>query len=359
MTMALSVVNVELGERSYSIHIGGGVWELLQEYLRRWNSTAKIMVVTDNRVHSIYGHRIEELAGAPMSPATVVVVPEGEGSKSFDHLENLCRKMVSAGLDRSSQVVAVGGGVVGDLAGLAASIFLRGVSVIQVPTTLLSMVDSSTGGKTGINLPEGKNQVGTFHQPQAVYADTDVLRTLELRDWYSGMAEIVKISLTLDQELFAYLEKVNDLGPEGGVDTQFIVEAACRRKAEVISIDEKEAGPRLVLNFGHTLAHALESSMGLGEIRHGEAVAIGMKAALSLSRKICGLDEAIYRRALAVVEKIPVPDIGLDKDIEGFLARDKKRMDGRVRCVLLENIGRCRVAFLDDPGDLVKTLTSS
>ncbi len=281
--MALSVVNVELGERSYSIHIGGGVWELLQEYLRRWNSTAKIMVVTDNRVHSIYGHRIEELAGAPMSPATVVVVPEGEGSKSFDHLENLCRKMVSAGLDRSSLVVAVGGGVVGDLAGLAASIFLRGVSVIQVPTTLLSMVDSSTGGKTGINLPEGKNQVGTFHQPQAVYADTDVLRTLELRDWYSGMAEIVKISLTLDQELFAYLEKVNDLGPEGGVDTQFIVEAACRRKAEVISIDEKEAGPRLVLNFGHTLAHALESSMGLGEIRHGEAVAIGMKAALSLS----------------------------------------------------------------------------
>jgi 3-dehydroquinate synthase len=356
--MALSVVHVELGERSYSIHIGGGAWELLEEYLRGWNSAGKVMVVTDERVHSIYGHRIEELAGAPTSPATVVVVPEGEESKSFGHLEDLCRKMAGGGLDRSSLVVALGGGVVGDLAGLAASIYVRGVSVIQVPTTLLSMVDSSTGGKTGINLPEGKNQVGTFHQPQAVYADTDVLRTLESRDWFSGMAEVVKISLTLDPELFAYLEKVNDLGPEGDIDTQLIVEAACRRKAEVISIDEKEAGPRLVLNFGHTLAHALESSMGLGEIRHGEAVAIGMRAALSLSKQICGLDEGQYRRAIEVVEKISVPDIGPDKDIEQFLARDKKRMGGRVRCVLLENIGRCHVTSLDDPGDLVKALAS-
>jgi len=356
--MILSVVHVELGERSYSIHIGGGAWDLLEEGLRGWNSAGQVMVVTDERVYSIYGRRIEDLAQALNPHANIVIVPEGEGSKSFGHLEDLCRKMAGAGLDRSSLVVAMGGGVVGDLAGLAASIYFRGVSVIQVPTTLLSMVDSSTGGKTGINLPEGKNQVGTFHQPQAVYADTDVLRTLESRDWYSGMAEIVKISLTLDPELFAYLEKVNDLGPEGGVDIQRIVEAACRRKAEVISIDEKEAGPRLVLNFGHTLAHALESSMGLGEIRHGEAVAIGMKAALSLSKKICGFDEGQYRRAMAVVEKIPVPDIGSDKDIERFLARDKKRMSGRVRCVLLENIGRCHVTSLDDPGDLVKALAS-
>ena len=355
--MTMNVVHVELGERSYSIHIGDGAWDLLQENLRGWNSAGKVMVVTDERVHSIYGHRIEGLTKALKSPSTVVV-PQGEGSKSFSRLEDLCRKMAGAGLDRGSLVVALGGGVVGDLAGLAASIYLRGVSVIQVPTTLLSMVDSSTGGKTGINLPEGKNQVGTFHQPQAVYANTDVLSTLESRDWYSGMAEIVKISLTLDPVLFAYLEKMDDLGPGRGVDTQYIVEAACRQKAEVISIDEKEAGPRLVLNFGHTLAHALESSTGLGEIRHGEAVTIGMKAALSLSRKICGLDETSYKKAMAVVEKIPVPDIGLEKDMEQFLARDKKRIDGRVRCILLEDIGRCRVAFLDDPGDLVKALAS-
>ena len=356
--MTMNVVHVELGERSYSIHIGDGAWDLLQENLREWNSAGKIMVVTDERVHSIYGHRIEGLTKALKSPFTVVV-PQGEKSKSFGRLEDLCRKMAGAGLDRGSLVVALGGGVVGDLAGLAASIYLRGVSVIQVPTTLLSMVDSSTGGKTGINLPEGKNQVGTFHQPQGVYANTDVLRTLESRDWYSGMAEIVKISLTLDPELFAYLEKVNDLGPEGGVDIQLIVEAACRRKAEVISIDEKEAGPRLVLNFGHTLAHALESSLGLGEIRHGEAVAIGMRAALSLSKQICGLDEGQYRRAMAVIEKIPVPDIRYDQNLVQFLTRDKKRIGGRVRCVLLEDIGRCHVTSLDDPGELVKALALS
>ncbi len=340
------------------MRVGDGAWELLEGYLREWNSAGKVMVVTDERIYSIYGHRIDDLAKAPKSAATIVAVPEGEESKSFGRLEDLCKKMASAGLDRSSLVVALGGGVVGDLAGLAASIYLRGVSVIQVPTTLLSMVDSSTGGKTGINFLEGKNQVGTFHQPQAVFADTGVLGTLESRDWYSGIAEIVKISLTLDPELFAYLEKVDDLGPEGGVDIQFVVEAACRRKAEVISIDEKEAGPRLVLNFGHTLAHALESSTGLGGIRHGEAVAIGMKAALSLSRKICGLDETIYNRAIAVVEKISVPDIGFGKDIERFLGRDKKRINGRVRCVLLEDIGSCQVEFLNDPGDLVNALVS-
>ncbi|MDF1526167.1 MAG: 3-dehydroquinate synthase [bacterium] len=355
--MALGVVHVELSERSYSIYIGDEAWELLEENLRGWNPAGKAMVVTDERVNSIYGHRIEKLAGALESTATVVV-PEGEKSKSFGHLEDLCRKMAGAGLDRGSLVVALGGGVVGDLAGLAASLYLRGVSVIQVPTTLLSMVDSSTGGKTGINLPEGKNQVGTFHQPQAVYANTDVLRTLESRDWYSGMAEIVKISLTLDPELFAYLEKLNDLGPEGGVDIPFIVETACRRKAEVISIDEKEAGPRLVLNFGHTLAHALESSLGLGEIRHGEAVAIGMRGALSLSKQMCGLDEGQYRRAMAVIEKIPVPDNRYDQNLERFLTRDKKRIGGRVRCILLEDIGRCHVTSLDDPGDLVKALAS-
>jgi len=354
--MAIDIVHVELGERSYSIHIGGGAWDLLEEYLRGWNSGGKVMLVTDERVSSLYGHRIEKLAMAPESSAVVVVVPEGEGSKSFRHLEDLCRKMAGAGLDRSSLVVALGGGVVGDLAGLAASIYLRGVSVIQIPTTLLSMVDSSTGGKTGINLPEGKNQVGSFHQPQAVYADTDVLGTLQPRDWYSGMAEVVKISLTLDPELFAYLEKVEDLGPQGGVDTRFIVEAACRRKAEVISLDEKEAGPRLVLNFGHSLAHALESSAGLGEIRHGEAVAIGMRAALSLSKQMCGLDEGQYQRALAVVEKIPVPEIRYDRSLEKFLARDKKRVGGRVRYVLLEDIGRSIYVTPDDPGILVRAL---
>ena len=356
MERNISEIQVQLGDRSYPIHIGSGAWSILEDYLLNWTGNGKCMLVTDEKVYSIYSGRIDAMAQVLDPPAEIYITPEGETSKSFERLEDLVRAMAQQGLDRGSLIVAMGGGVVGDLAGLAASIFLRGIKVVQVPTTLLSMVDSSTGGKTGINIPEGKNQVGTFYQPEAVIADTDSLKTLEPRDWYSGMAEVVKISLTLDRELFAYLEEVQDLSPGGGIDVQRIVEAACRRKAEVIAIDEKESGPRLVLNFGHTLAHALESSVGLGEIRHGEAVAIGMKAALSLSRKICELDEAQYKRALAVIERIPVPDVRLDKDLERFLSRDKKRVGGRVQSVLLEEIGKCRIVQLNDPRLLVAAL---
>ena len=358
MEKNISVIQVQLDDRSYPIHIGSGAWSILEDYLLNWTGNGKCMLVTDEKVYSIYSGRIDAMAQMTDPPAEIYVTPEGETSKSFERLEGLCRAMAQHGLDRDSLIVAMGGGVVGDLAGLAASVFLRGIKVIQVPTTLLSMVDSSTGGKTGINIPEGKNQVGTFYQPEAVIADTDTLKTLEPRDWYSGMAEVVKISLTLDPELFAYLEKVKDLGPEGGVDIQYVVEAACRRKAEVISIDEKEAGPRLVLNFGHTLAHALESSMGLGEIRHGEAVVLGMKAALSLSKQLCGLDETQYNRAMKVVDKIPAPVVDYDQDLERFLGRDKKRAGGRVQSVLLEGIGKCRIVQLDDPRMLVAALHS-
>lgn len=314
--------------------------------------------MTDERVNSVYGRRIGELGEASKPPAVVAVVPEGEGSKSFAHLEDLCRKMAGAGLDRSSLVVALGGGVVGDLAGLASSLFVRGIRLIQAPTTLLAMVDSSTGGKTGINLPEGKNLVGTFHQPEAVFADTDVLRTLHPRDWYSGMAEVIKIALTLDPELFLYLEEVTDLGPDGDVDIARVVTSACRRKAEIIEADEWESGPRLILNFGHTLAHALEASMSYGEIRHGEAVLLGMKAALALSKRICGLPDDQFDRAVRVLGRIPVPEVKLEEDLLGYMTRDKKRSEGRVQSVLLEAIGRCRIVPLDDPGELVRSLSS-
>jgi 3-dehydroquinate synthase len=314
------------------------------------------MLVTDEKVYSIYSDRIDSMVRVMDPPAGIYIAPEGENSKSFERLEDLCRVLVQRGLDRNSLIVALGGGVVGDLAGFAASIFLRGVKVIQVPTTLLSMVDSSTGGKTGINLPEGKNLVGTFYQPEAVVADTDVLRTLDPRDWYSGMSEVIKISLTLDPALLEYLEQFEDLGPDGGVDTQRIVDASCRRKAEVVALDEKEAGPRVVLNFGHTLAHALESSEGYGEIRHGEAVAIGMRAALSLSRTICGLDESEYERALKVVARIPIPQVRIGQDLAQFMNRDKKRIGGRVQSVLLEEIGKYRIVQLEDPKMLVAAL---
>ena len=354
----LSVIQVQLGDRSYPIHIGGGAWEILTERFLGDKGPGKIMLVTDEKVHSLYSGEIGSMVKGSNRPAELHVIPEGESSKSFQRLEDLCRALARSGLDRDSLLVSLGGGVVGDLAGLAASLYLRGIKVVQVPTTLLAMVDSSTGGKTGINLPEGKNQVGTFYQPVAVIADTNVLGTLEPKDWYSGMAEVLKIALTLDPDLFDYLEGVIDLGPEGDVDRQLIVDTACRRKAEVVTMDEMESGPRLVLNFGHTLGHALESTMNYGGIRHGEAVAVGMRAALSLSRKMAGLQEDTFRRAMKLVSRIPVPEVRVDRDFQEFLARDKKRAGGRIRCILLEDIGRCSTVFLDDPGELVRAFES-
>ena len=184
MEKNISVIQVQLGDRSYPIHIGSGAWRILEDYLVNWTGNGKCMLVTDEKVYSIYSGRIDAMAQMTDPPAEIYVTPEGETSKSFERLEGLCRAMAQHGLDRDSLIVAMGGGVVGDLAGLAASVFLRGIKVIQIPTTLLSMVDSSTGGKTGINIPEGKNQVGTFYQPEAVIADTDTLKTLEPRDWY-------------------------------------------------------------------------------------------------------------------------------------------------------------------------------
>ncbi len=358
MKKDISLIQVQLDDRSYPIHIGSGALDILEKMLSPRSNGSSVMLVTEERVHSLYADRIEKIIRTLDPPAEVYITPEGEDSKSFHQLEDLCRTLAQRGMDRDSMIIAFGGGVVGDLAGFAASIFLRGIKVIQVPTTLLSMVDSSTGGKTGINLPEGKNQVGTFYQPEAVFADTDTLGTLDTRDWYSGMAEVIKISLTLDPDLFQYLEGVRDLGQQGGIDTKRIVAAACSRKAEVISIDEKEAGPRLVLNFGHTLAHALESAEGYGQIRHGEAVLLGMKAAVALSREMCGLADEAFGRAMKLLDKVPAPEVRLGRELERFMNRDKKRIGGRVQAVLLEDIGKCRVVQLEDPHALVAALQS-
>lgn len=350
------ILEVSLGERSYDIHIGPGVWEELPRFLVKGGHVNRLMVVADERVYRLYGGRLTRLLGNRELEISVHEVPEGEQSKSFSQLEGLCREMARQGLERGSVVVALGGGVTGDLAGLASSLYLRGVMLIQLPTSLLAMVDSSVGGKTGINIPEGKNLVGTFHQPGAVFADTSVLETLDARDWYSGMAEVVKIALTLDPDLFRYLEKVEDLGPSGEADPVRCIEAACARKADVVREDERESGLRRVLNFGHTLAHALEASMGYGVVRHGEAVALGMQAALALSKDRIGLSPEHYSRAMAVVSRIPVPEVPVPDDLEDYLVRDKKSVGGKVTAVLLGGIGRAQMVSLEDLGDLTQAL---
>ncbi len=355
----IQTLHVPLKDRSYDIHIGPDAWEKLPCFLIEGEFGGRLIVVADERVYRIYGNRVREILASSGMTVSVHEVPEGERSKSFLEIENLCREMARSGLERGSLIVALGGGVVGDLAGLASSLYLRGIELIQLPTSLLAMVDSSVGGKTGINIPEGKNLVGTFHQPRAVFADTAVLKTLEERDWYSGIAEVVKIALTLDPQLFRYLEEKEDLGPSGGIDPVRVITAACSAKAEVVREDERESGQRRVLNFGHTLAHALEASLGYGILRHGEAVALGMQAALALSVDRCGLPGDQYSRAMAVVGRIRVPEVTVPTDLAGYLTRDKKSVGGRVTAVLISNIGQAGMVPLEDPGTLTEALLAA
>jgi len=349
------ILKVGLGTRSYPIVIGAALHPEIAAHLDRHPSD-KAVVVTDDRVGSLYGDGFVQLVRSKVRQVTPITIPEGEKSKSFRWLESLCRTMSGSGMDRESVVLALGGGVVGDLAGLAASVYLRGVRLVQFPTTLLSMVDSSVGGKTGINIPEGKNLVGTFYQPEAVFADISVLATLQERDWYSGLAEVIKIALTLDRSLFEYLESVPDLGPSGGLDVARVVEAACARKAEVVELDEREAGLRRVLNFGHTLGHGLEAAVGYGGLRHGEAVLMGMKAALNLSVRLCGLPDDERRRAVGLIDRIPVPAVRIPGGLEKFIVRDKKSTGNFITGVLIRAIGQHEFVRLDDPSVLVEAL---
>lgn len=352
-------LKVSLGARSYTITAGPGAWGQLSRYLVGMDLKGKLLVVTDDRVGPLYSDRLSGILEQAGLAADFHKIPEGEKSKSFAEIERLLRAMSEAGFDRDTVVLAMGGGVVGDLAGFAASIYLRGVLYIQLPTSLLAMVDSSVGGKTGINIPEGKNLVGTFHQPTAVYIDTETLSTLDERDWYSGMAEVIKIALSLDPELFEYLMDFQDLGPSGGVDPERIIRTACRRKAEVVEADETETGSRKVLNFGHTLAHAFEASGGYDKIKHGEAVILGMKAALVVSSKMAGLRQDQLQRAMELVSRIPVPSIDVGDDLLQYLVRDKKSTEGSVTAVLLAGIGSAKFMTLPDPAVLVDALSSS
>jgi 3-dehydroquinate synthase len=351
------VLSVGLGDRSYLIHIGPCSWSGIGEHIESAPPTG-IMVVTDDRVEDLYGEMISQQLSATGVPFFTRVVPQGENIKAFMWVEELCKGMALSGMDRGGLVIALGGGVVGDLAGFAASIYLRGIRFIQLPTTLLAMVDSSVGGKTGINIREGKNLVGTFYQPEAVFADTSCLVTLDERDWYSGLAEVIKIAIGLNTDLFYYLETVKDLSMTGDLDVVRIVAAACESKARVVEQDEREGGLRRVLNFGHTLAHAIEASLGYGTLRHGEAVVLGMKAALNLSVRLCGLSSAEHRRAAALIDRIPIPGVTIPSEATSFLTRDKKSMGELVNTVLISKIGQHRIVPLEDPEVLVKALKS-
>ena len=335
-------VTVDLGERSYPIRIGSGILDTLGEACTAAGLSGRCLIVSDENVAPLYADRaFQSLEKAGFTPARDVL-PAGEPTKCHDQLIRLYSKAAELRLDRGHFMVALGGGVIGDLTGFAAASWLRGIRFVQVPTSLLAMVDSSVGGKTGINIAEGKNLVGAFHQPALVQIDLETLLTLPERELRAGLSEIVKYGVIWDEELFQTLEKAGDVPSEMGA----VVSRCCEIKAEVVRQDEREGGLRGILNFGHTLAHAIENVAGYGEILHGEAVAIGMVYAARLSARLKGLsaDESARIEKLIAILGLPVSAPGLAwTDLRAAMAVDKKTRDGLVKFVLVDRIGHAEI----------------
>ncbi|MBX6394346.1 MAG: 3-dehydroquinate synthase [Alicyclobacillaceae bacterium] len=345
----LEVVWVELGERRYPIVIGDGVLDQAADWLKRvgLSSRSVHLVVTDDRVHRAgYADQVVSSLRSAGIPAEMAVVPHGERSKSLECAAGLYEQALSAGLDRQSAIWAVGGGVVGDLAGFVAATYMRGIAFVQVPTTWLAH-DASVGGKVAVNLPAAKNVVGAFHQPRLVLYDPLTLDSLEARDVASGLAEVVKHGCIRDAELFSQLERWGTgLTSLRGRDRVSLLARSCAIKAKVVQEDEREAGVRAHLNFGHTLGHALETLGGYERFRHGEAVAIGMVFAALLSEEYGGAPPGTAARIASLLKAIGLPtaipeDVGDDALIRPMYS-DKKTLHGHLTFVLLESIGRAQ-----------------
>ena len=336
-------VRVPLGHRAYDIHIGTGLLGSLGELCVPVCRGRACLVVTDSNVGPLYADACLASLRASGYEPVLAEIPAGEASKSTAQLDRLWGAASDAGLDRRAMIVALGGGVVGDLAGFLAASYLRGVTLVQIPTSLLAMVDSSVGGKTGINLPQGKNLVGAFHQPALVLADLSLLATLPPREFSAGMAEVVKYGVIRDEPFFRWLEESFSCVQRREVAAlERIVRCSCEIKAEVVGRDERELGERAILNLGHTFGHAIEAATGYVEWLHGEAVATGMLIAADMSLRLGRLTDADVERVRRLLARagLPVqaPRIGVD-GARGYMQIDKKVRAGRVRLVLLQRIG--------------------
>jgi 3-dehydroquinate synthase len=341
----MRTLNVDLGERAYPIYIGPGLLADAEIY-RRHLGARQVMVVTNETVAPLYLDRVlKALSGFQVRE---VILPDGEQYKTLEVLNRVFDALLTHRYDRRCCLLALGGGVVGDMTGFAAACYQRGVSFVQAPTTLLAQVDSSVGGKTGVNHPLGKNMIGAFHQPLCVIADTDSLGTLPERELSAGLAEVIKYGLIDDPEFFAWLEaNMEPLRARDPDALALAIERSCRDKAAVVAADEREAGRRALLNLGHTFGHAIETGVGYGEWLHGEAVATGMCMAADLSHRLGWITEGDRRRILDLVARAGLPvappaGIGADRFLE-LMAVDKKVLDGRLRLVLLKGIGQAIV----------------
>ena len=342
-------VRVDLAERGYDIVIGERLLETADDVLAPVLAGRRTVVVTDAVIRDAYLPRLAKALDRLGIPWDAVTVPVGEGTKSFRELEALLDALLDLGIDRSTVLVAFGGGVVGDVAGFAAALFMRGIDLVQIPTTLMSQVDSAVGGKNAINTRHGKNLVGTFHQPRLVLNDVSVLESLPRRELFSGYGEVVKCGLLRGEAEFGWLEE--NAKALLALDTGPLIEAVrlgCETKAAIVTADERDRGDRAFVNLGHTFAHAVETEAGHGALPHGEAVAAGLAAAVALSAKLGHCDPAIVERVRSHLRRTGLPDriaaLASNRTwdrhaILGHMAHDKKTVAGRVHFVLLRGMG--------------------
>ncbi len=326
-------LDVKIPEKEYKIHIGRKLFEASAELLKPFVEKRKVCIVSDSNVFPLYGEKMENAVKAAGGEVFSLVVKAGEEAKSFENLEYLCREIIRRDFTRSDVIIALGGGVVGDLTAFCASVVLRGVTLIQAPTTLLSQVDSSVGGKTAVNIPEGKNLVGTFYQPKMVLIDTDTLSTLPPREVACGMAEVIKYGAIRDEALAQALL-------EGDFEIEEVIATCCKIKAGIVENDELDKGERMLLNFGHTLGHAVENYTGYGTYSHGAAVAIGMCTITLWSERRGITKEGTYEKIKALCEKynLPVRIDELEK-MTGAAMHDKKRSGSKISIVLVREMG--------------------
>ncbi len=347
------IVKVELGERSYSIHIGEDVLDTIGQRIKQFDFPLKGALVSNPGLIKLYGEKVASNLKKNGFDMEVIEIPDGEKYKSMGEAEKIYDRLLSSKLDRYSPLFALGGGVIGDLTGFVAATYRRGVPYIQIPTSLLAQVDSSVGGKTAVNHPLGKNMIGAFYQPSGVFMDLNVLKTLPEIEFRCGMAEIIKYGIITDSKLFNYLEKNREDIKNLDLNAlQYIIESSCKIKASVVSKDERETGIRAILNFGHTIGHALESLTEYKKYKHGEAVAMGMVAAAYISHEVGMCNKDNVERVRAIIEAYDLPTQLPEIDPEKILKTiyyDKKVRDNKIKLILMKKPGS--VEIRDDISD--------
>ena len=336
-------IKVALKDRSYDISIESGLLNKIPKILKVFNRGQKWVLITQEKLMSLYGKGLVQNLALINFDISTIILPDGESIKSIKEFERTCLKMLSIGCDRYSSIITLGGGAVGDLSGFVASTYMRGIEYFQIPTTFLAMIDSSIGGKTAVNANEGKNIIGTIYQPKSVFIDPNFLKSLDKKEVNSGFGEMIKYGAIWDKDLF---EKISTwLDNTSSFPFEKAIIDAVKIKSDIVSKDEKEKGLRIILNFGHTIGHAIESYYGYEKIKHGEAVAFGMKCAGFISNRKRLLSAEAKNKLFSILEKLTLPNISdLDKkEIIKKIKSDKKSKKGRVKFVLLSDIGKTKI----------------